>query len=221
MRHGSIVGGVLSSVFSAQDAQEQEVRDPDRADVDDGARDDLVHLVADAQPGEEEADGRRDEHGRRDADRRPRCRALPVTSRPRRSRRPRRRTRRPASCPRGRCSACRCARTGCPRARPSVIGTANSRLPAIMPVRFAGLPSSSAGQDRRDPRPRRAAGATAATGTARRGRAAGRATNQRHEAGDDPQDADRSSAASTRCAALLVDPERERRGRVRGSGSPR
>ena len=40
----------------AEDAQEQEVRDPDGADVDDGPGDDLVDLVADPEPGEQEAE---------------------------------------------------------------------------------------------------------------------------------------------------------------------
>ena len=41
--------GVLSSVFFDEHAQEQEVRDPDGADVDDDAGDDLVDLPADAR----------------------------------------------------------------------------------------------------------------------------------------------------------------------------
>ena len=40
----------------AEDPQEDEVRDPDGADVDDRAGDDLVDLVADPEPGEEEAE---------------------------------------------------------------------------------------------------------------------------------------------------------------------
>ena len=62
---GSTVGcGVLSSVCFDEHAQEQEVRDPDGADVDDDAADDLVDLPADAEPGQQQAhEGRRERGG--------------------------------------------------------------------------------------------------------------------------------------------------------------
>ena len=64
----SIVAGVLSSVFFDSTLQEEEVRDPESADVDDDARDDLIHVVADAEPREqvpdERAGGDRGQHAR-------------------------------------------------------------------------------------------------------------------------------------------------------------
>ena len=104
-----------------------------------------------------------------------------------------------------------------PASAPRVRGTANSRLPAIMPVRFAGLPSRTAA--------RRAAthGQTSSRSHGRHQKAAPRrscriAMNQLRHAGDDPQDADRGLQDDA-LAALLVDPERERRRGVSGSGS--
>ncbi len=84
-----------------------------------------------------------------------------------------------------------------PASAPSVSGTANSRLPAIMPVRFAGLPLRTAA--------RRAAthGQTSSSSHGRHQNGAPRrscriAMNQRRHAGDDPQHADRASAG--RCS---------------------
>ena len=64
----SMVGGVFSHGVLAEDPQEEEVRDPERADVDDDAGDDLVHLVADPEPGQQEADSDTGEHGHADAE---------------------------------------------------------------------------------------------------------------------------------------------------------
>ena len=63
----SMVGGVFSQVFLPEHPQEQEVGDAERADVDDDAGDDLIDLVADAQPGQEQPDSDPGDHRRRDA----------------------------------------------------------------------------------------------------------------------------------------------------------
>ena len=147
-RIGSIVGGVLSCGVPAQDAQEQEVRDADRADVDDGAGDDLVDLVADPQPGQEEAEQACGEHRRQDADectdgsvavaRKATLAAIDATHAP------------TSILPSSAMLSMPLRSDRMPASAPSVIGVASSRLPANTPVRFAGLPASSVASDGRD-----------------------------------------------------------------------